>query len=154
LYFPLVDELYTAQRGAGACLNGQPIHTRPPIGRNVSAPSQPLAFFACCSRTHRRYTVNLRYKARILGSTAYTLCLVARGVALLGFEVTPKIWDLAAAWLVVSEAGGEIAAFNGSAPFPLQPRLDYARLSFPTLAAANIELAQAARSQIQPKATP
>ena len=154
VYFPLIDELYTAQRGAGAWLNGQPIQARQPTGRNSSAPSQPLAFFACCSRTQRRYTVNLRYKTRILGSSAYTLCLVARGVALLGFEVTPKLWDLAAAWLVVSEAGGVVAAYDGASPFPFQPGVSDPQTSYPILAAATAELAETARSQIQPKATP
>ena len=145
LYFPLIDELYTAQRGMGAFLNGQPTFTHPPD------PSQPLSFFACCSRAHRRYQINIPYKTRILGSAAYSLCLVSRGAALLGFEATTKLWDIAAAWLVVSEAGGEIATFDGSSPFPPQPGSDYGKIYYPTLAAANAELAQKAHTWIQPK---
>lgn len=144
-YFPMLDEMYTAQRGQGAWLNGEPIHTRPPD------PSQPYGFFACCSRTHRRYDIAIRYKPRILGAAAYSFCMLARGTALISLEVTPKIWDIAAAWLLVQEAGGVIHPFDGSAPFPLSPGIDVSRQSFPTLAAATPELLESARNQISPK---
>jgi len=145
LYFPLLAELYTTQRGAGACLNGEPIHVKPPD------PDQPAAFFACCGRTHRRYVVNVPYKPRILGSAAYSLCAVARGAAVLGFEATPKLWDLAAAWLVVQEAGGSIETYDGSQPFPLQTGLEYSHKPYPTLFAATAELLVRGREWIQPK---
>jgi len=145
IYFPIIDELYTAQRGKGAFINGQRTYTRQP------GPGQPNGFLACCSRSHRRYKISIPYKTRIMGSTAYHLCLVARGPALLALEATPKIWDLAAAWLVIHEAGGTITTLDGSSPFPLLPASDYSRSSFPTLAAASAELAQVARSQIWPK---
>ena len=145
LYFPLLDELYTAQRGAGAWLNGAPIHTRPPDE------TQPLSFFVCCSRTHRRYKVSIPYKARILGSSAYSYCMLARGAALIAFEATPKVWDLAGGWLVVQEAGGVIETLFAPPPFPLSPETDYARSSFPTLAAATPDLLAQSRQQIQPR---
>lgn len=145
MYFPVIDELYTAERHGGACLNGAPLKIKAPEA------SRPLSFFACCSRTHRRYQVSVPYKARILGSAAYTLCAVARSTAILGFESTAKIWDLAAPWLVVSEAGGVIETLDGSQPFPLTAEVDYSKRSFPVLAAANAEVAKRAHQQIVPK---
>lgn len=145
MHFPAIGELYTAQRGQGAWLNGEPIYTRPPV------PGLPAAFFTCCSRTFRRYQVSVPYKARILGSAAYSLCSVAHGVAVLGFEATPKIWDIAGPWLLVQEAGGEVGTLDGSQPFPLQTGLDYVRQSFPTLAAANPEMMAKGQAQIIPK---
>ena len=145
LYFPVIDELYYARRGQGAYLNHATLHVKPPEA------NRPLSFFACCSRTHRLYQVSVPYKARILGSAAYTLCTVARSTAILGFEATAKIWDLAAPWLLVSEAGGIVEALDGSQPFPLIPGEDYATRSFPILAAANAELARRAHLQIIPK---
>jgi myo-inositol-1(or 4)-monophosphatase len=144
LYFPLIDELYIAQRGQGACLNG--VHIQVVSGHPQSA----LSFFACCSRTHRQYQVRIPYKTRILGSAAYTFCAVARGLAILGFEATPKIWDLAGAWLLVGEAGGVIETLHGNQPFPLQHDVHYSRQSYPTLAAASQQIAQRARRQILP----
>lgn len=144
LNFPLLEELYEAERGRGAFLNDDPIHVKPPI------PDHPAAFFSCCGRTHRRYTVRVPYKPRILGSASYGLCSVARGIAVLGFEATPKIWDIAGAWLLVGEAGGVIETYNGAVPFPLDPGRDYSQVSFPTLAAATQELVVRAREQIIP----
>jgi myo-inositol-1(or 4)-monophosphatase len=145
LYFPVIDELYTARRGEGAFFNGAPLQVRPPD------PNRPSAFFSCCSRTYRRYHVSIPYKARILGSSAYSFCAVARGAAIVSFETTTKIWDIAGAWLLVREAGGEIETYDGSQPFPIKPAFDYAKQSFPTLAAATPELLLKSRQQIQPK---
>jgi myo-inositol-1(or 4)-monophosphatase len=147
-FFPAVGELYIAQKDRGAWLNGAPLVICPPDEK------RPLSFFACCSRTHRRYQVNVPFKARILGCAAYTFCSVARSIAVLGFEVTPKIWDLAAPWLVVREAGGVIQAHSGDQPFPLRPGIDYSTVHFPTLAAANQEYFERARQQILPKPPP
>lgn len=145
LFFPTLDEMYTAETGAGAWLNGEPVRVRPPV------PGQPAAFFSCCSRTHRRYEVNVRYKTRILGSAAYTFCSVARGMAILGFEATPKIWDISAGWLLVQEAGGLVETLDGSKPFPPMAGFDYRTQNFPTIAAATPELLAQAREQIRPR---
>jgi myo-inositol-1(or 4)-monophosphatase len=142
MYFPVVHELYHAQRGKGAYLNHKPLRVKPPEA------GCPLSFFACCSRTFRRYQVSVPYKARILGSAAYTLCTVARSTAILGFEATAKIWDLAAPWLLVGEAGGVIETLDGSQPFPLLAENDYTIQSFPVLASANAEIAGRAHQQI------
>ena len=59
---------------------------------------------------------------------------MARNSAVLGFEATPKVWDIAAAWLVIEETGGKISLLDGTDPFPLNPEIDYASQSFPTIA--------------------
>jgi myo-inositol-1(or 4)-monophosphatase len=145
MYFPVLDEMYHAIRDQGAWRNGARLHVRAPD------PGRPLPFFACCSRTFRRYQVNVPYKPRILGSSAYTFNAVASGMAVIGFESTPKIWDIAGSWLMVHEAGGVIETLVGDSPFPLQPDLNYASISYPTLAAANQLLANEARRQIIPR---
>lgn len=145
LYFPMLEELYTVQLGKGAFLNGERIHVMPPD------PSRPLPFFSCCSRTFRRYNVSIPYKARILGSAAYSFCALARGIAVVSFEVTPKIWDIAAAWLLVMEAGGVMDVYDGPAPFPIVPGHDYAHQSYASLGATSPGALAKARQQIQPK---
>lgn len=145
MYFPRLEECYSARRGEGAYLNGQRIHVIPPD------PDRPWSFFTCCSRTHRRYHVRIPYKPRILGAAAYSFCSVARGMAVLGFEATPKIWDIAPGWLLVEEAGGVVETLKGIAPFPITARIDYGSKFFPTIIAANRELADRAQKQIIPK---
>jgi myo-inositol-1(or 4)-monophosphatase len=145
LYFPLINELYYAQSGLGAFLNGEPIHVGTPDSNN------PWPFFSCCSRTYRNYQVSIPYKTRILGSAAYTFCAVARGAAILGFEATPKIWDIAGAWLLVREAGGVIATLDDTPIFPLRSIDLIHPQSIPTLAAPTAERILWARNQIRPK---
>jgi myo-inositol-1(or 4)-monophosphatase len=143
VYFPPIDEMYSAQRKAGAFLNGNPLYTA------AQEEGRTTTFFACCSRTHRRYDIQVPYKPRILGSATYNLCSVARGMAILSFEALPKIWDLAGAWLVVREAGAELQTLDGSQPFPPTPGKDYADISFPTLAAPTLKQITMAREQIK-----
>jgi myo-inositol-1(or 4)-monophosphatase len=133
-YFPRLNELYTAMHGSGAYLNKDRLFTREPD------PTQPMSFFACCSRSFRTFDISVPYKPRIMGSSVYTFCLVARGAALLALDVTPKIWDLAAVWILVKESGGTINTFEGSPVFPISPNIDYSQTSYPTLASATPEL--------------
>ena len=145
LYFPLFDELYSARRGGGAFLNGQPLEINP------AHAARRTAFFTCCSRTFRKYQVRVRYKTRILGSAAYDFCCVARGAAIAGFQATPKIWDIAAGWLVLEEAGGFVQLHSGESPFPFRVESGYQKTNYPTVMAANPELGEKIRSQISQK---
>jgi myo-inositol-1(or 4)-monophosphatase len=142
IYFPLLGELYTAQRGQGAFLNDTPIHVKP------LEKDQPAAFLAFSSHTFKHYLVKLRYKPRVIGSACYDLCLVARGAAIIGFLAKPKIWDLAAGWLVVEEAGGVVEAYNDVVPFPISPHTDYEEDFYPTIMAADEDLLKQAREGI------
>jgi myo-inositol-1(or 4)-monophosphatase len=145
IYFPILGEMYTAQKGRGTWFNDEQLHLDP------SEPARLGSFFACCSRAHRRYDITIPYKPRIFGSAAYNFCILARRIALLVFEAAPKIWDISGAWLVVCEAGGVIQPLNGPMAYPVSPLTDYRKQNFPTLAALSIELETQATSQIQPK---
>lgn len=145
LYFPMLDEMYSAQIGQGAFFNGERMRAEAPSRQNTAP------FFACCGHTPKDYDLRIPYKIRILGCAAYTFCCVARGIALLGFEARPKIWDIAAIWLVVQEAGSVIAGYNCESPFPLQAGRDYSQINYPTLAAVNEQLLHKAQAWIQPK---
>ncbi|MFN2426952.1 MAG: inositol monophosphatase [Candidatus Binatia bacterium] len=143
LYFPALGELYVASRGGGATMNGAPIRVR------VPSASRPSGMLACCARTPRLYHVNLPMKVRVFGSAAYTLVCVARGSAALGMETRPRLWDLAAGWCVVEEAGGIVETIDGSRPFPLVADRAYADRSFPIVAAASPGLLEQAREHIE-----
>ncbi len=145
VYFPILDEVFTAKRGSGAFLNGERLNTK------SSIPGKPSSFFSCCTRTHQKYDVSIRYKTRILGSACYTLCAVARGMAVVGFEATPKIWDIAAGWLIIAESGCIVETYDSSQPFPLQANYDYRKTNFPILAGASTEIVSKSRKQIKPK---
>lgn len=142
LYFPVIGELYTAQRGQGAEFNQIPI--RPNLTPH------PVSFFTCDSRVYRHYQVKVPYKARMLGSAAYNFCAVARGISALGFETTPRVWDIAASWLVLKEAGGTLQFYEDEL-FPLKPGMDYKHNPYPVLGTGNDEMLNKAKHWILPK---
>ena len=51
---------------------------------------------------------------RRFGSAALDICYVACGHIGLYFEAALSIWDYAAAWLILAEAGGLLVDFNGN----------------------------------------
>ena len=58
------------------------------------------------------------FVCRNLGSTALHLAMVASGVLAGAFAKRSKIWDIAAGWLLVSEAGGRITDIRGQDQLP------------------------------------
>jgi myo-inositol-1(or 4)-monophosphatase len=74
-------------------------------------------------------------KIRMLGVATYNLLTIANGMCVGGIEATPKVWDIAATW-VICQAAGATWTFLKTAPFPLQAQGDYHHLSYPTLVLA------------------
>lgn len=125
VYDPNRRELFTAERGRGALLNGRPM--------KVSATRTVLDAMLCTGFPYdvhqsKHEIVGLfsefvgRARAvRRLGSAALDLCYVAAG-RLDGFwEQRLKPWDTAAGALIVSEAGGRVTDWDDA---PYQSRSD------------------------------
>jgi myo-inositol-1(or 4)-monophosphatase len=117
VYDAIADELFTAERGQGARLNGQRIH----VTREASLIDALLCTgFPYAARDERQNEVNLfgaflseARAVRRLGSAALDLSYVAAG-RLEGFwEERLHAWDIAAGALIVTEAGGRIANLAG-----------------------------------------
>ncbi len=132
LDFPMLAERFVATLGGGAQCNGRPIHT------SAGEPLDDAHIFMECSRTRKRSSFALPFKSRMLGSAAYHICKVADGSAIAGSEATPKVWDLAAAALILDEAGGVMATVGGESVFPLvELAADYKYLPYAVLYAAD-----------------
>ncbi|MGE3277255.1 MAG: inositol monophosphatase family protein [Vicinamibacterales bacterium] len=122
VYDPSHRELFTAERGVGAWLNGQPLAVSQTTSLvdamlvtgfpyNVHQTIEELvAVFA-------RFIASAR-AVRRLGSAAIDLCWVAAGRTDGFWEQRLKPWDTAAASLVLTEAGGRVTGMDGSAWAP------------------------------------
>lgn len=109
-------ELFTATKGGGAYLNGRPIRvsTRSTLVGSLLATGFPYDV--------NKDTENLTYFQRALtkglmvrrpGAAALDLAYVAAG-RLDGFwEVKLNPWDVAAGWLIITEAGGRVTGLQG-----------------------------------------
>ncbi len=116
----------------GAFRNHHPIFT------SSDAPSDNH-FFNLCSRSFSAIQKDFPCKIRMLGVASYNFLTVAAGTVLGSVEATPKIWDIAAAWVIVQAAGGTWICLK-SDPFPLLPGVDYSDRCFPTLVVSRPEL--------------
>jgi myo-inositol-1(or 4)-monophosphatase len=117
----------------GAYRNGEPIYS------SLDNPSQNH-LFNLCARSTEVLKRPFPCKIRMIGVASYNLLLVASGAALGGVEATPKIWDIAGAWVIVQAAGGTFVSLKEEAIFPLKVGHDYGSHSFPCLVASRSEL--------------
>jgi myo-inositol-1(or 4)-monophosphatase len=120
VYDPSRRELFTAERGQGAYLNGTPLT----VSDETSVLESLLVTgFPYDVHTHAAELVGLfgvfleRARAvRRLGSAALDLCYVAAGRFDGFWERYLKPWDVAAGRLIVAEAGGRVTGMDGT-PF-------------------------------------
>ena len=73
-------------------------------------------------------------KIRLLGVASLNLVSVGMGQTISALEATPKIWDLAAAWLVLDELQCSLRWLRRD-PGCLQAGEDLSQADFPVLAA-------------------
>ena len=126
VYSPWRNELYTAEKGRGACCNGQPIHASKRTFKEgilfTAMSTYRKEFARTCSDII--YDIYMECNdLRRTGSAAVELCLMARGFAELYFEMRLMPWDYAAASLILTEAGGAVCDFEGKAPSLFKPSL-------------------------------
>jgi myo-inositol-1(or 4)-monophosphatase len=124
LYDPTRDEMFAAERGQGAMLNGRPIHvsTTKGLAESILGTGFP---------SHKRHKnpnilfyhqITLRsHGVRRAGSAALDLANVSCGRYDGFWEFNLNPWDTAAGVLLVQEAGGKVTRFDGT-PFRLDSR--------------------------------
>lgn len=106
---PDLDNIYYAEKGKGAYLNGERIHVSDCDMQNS------LVLFGTCPYEHElakktfALTEQVFYECveiRRGGSAALDICYVAAGKADLFYELILRPWDFAGATVVLKEAGG------------------------------------------------
>lgn len=116
VYNPFHGELFTAEKGKGAFLNGNPIHVakREMKDSVISYGSAPYGksgsgkLFQLFHQIFERCADFRRF-----GSAALDLCYVACGRSDAYLEENLKPWDYAAGVLILSEAGGVVSDWKG-----------------------------------------
>src|SRR5580698_7061992 len=124
IYDPTRDELFSAEQGTGAHLNGETIH----VSKTAALKESLLATGFPSQKRHKNpniyfyHQITLRtHGVRRAGSAALDLCNVAAGRFDGFWEFNLNPWDTAAGALIVEEAGGRVSRFDGS-PFEIDSR--------------------------------
>jgi myo-inositol-1(or 4)-monophosphatase len=130
VFNPILDELYSARLGQGAYKNGFPIRVSGTEELNKSLVMLTLGVHNVKS-TPNWLDISLKNNRTIaekgirghrsLGSAAINMCFVAQGCADAYIEYGIHCWDMAAAALIITEAGGCVLDTTGK-PFDLMSR--------------------------------
>jgi myo-inositol-1(or 4)-monophosphatase len=124
VYNPALDEMFWAELGQGAYLNGEPI-------KNPDLPFAETVFGIGSSPYNaslREPTLDMireimkKCDIRCHGSAALDLCYVANGQQGGYFEYEINPWDIAAGLLIAREAGAIVTTMDGQEP-PLDRKL-------------------------------
>ena len=124
IYDPNRNETFSAIKGKGAWLNGQPLVSRTER-ESLNQCTAQIDFKrltpdmrVCLSREH------LYASQRNFGSGALDWCWLAAGRCQINIHGGQKLWDYVAGQLILSEAGGCAKTFGGDAVFKktLEPR--------------------------------
>ncbi|NLA54188.1 MAG: inositol monophosphatase [Clostridiales bacterium] len=120
IYNPFIDEMFMAELGKGAFLNGSPIRVNDDayieeallgIEANADMDDPEHTFFEKLSKVLRRCR-GLRWTGSAALDLAYVACGRLSGVV---FQYLHP-WDYAAGWLILNEAGGTLTTSGGQPP--------------------------------------
>ena len=115
-YDPLRDEMFSAERGKGAWLNGRQVHVSKTakLQEALTATGFPSQKRHVSPNVHFYQQITLRsHGVRRAGSAGLDMAYVACG-RLDGFwEFHLNPWDTSAGYLLVEEAGGTVTHFDG-----------------------------------------
>jgi myo-inositol-1(or 4)-monophosphatase len=117
IFDPNMDEMFTAEKGKGAYLNGKKIHVSNVNGLNESllVTGFPYNIAENPNLAIERFVSFLLHAqaVRRMGSAAIDLAYVAAGRYEGFWEVALNPWDVAAGSVILHEAGGMITDFSG-----------------------------------------
>lgn len=126
VYDPLRDEMFTAERGKGAFLNGKPIHASATteLQKSLLVTGFPYDTWNTEKDNFKNFEklAKTTQGVRRLGSAALDGCYVAAGRFDGFWELTLKPWDIAAAGLIAEEAGARVTATDGKPDYISSPQ--------------------------------
>jgi len=118
VYNPVLDEMYVAEKGTGAYLNGMRIHVSEVRELRGALVASGFPYDAWTNPADNlsgwEQIVKRALSARCDGVASLDLCHVAAGRLDAYWEIDLEVWDYAAGALIVREAGGVVTSVSGA----------------------------------------
>ena len=134
LIIPTLKKKFVSIQGEGVWLNNQKI--------NPKKNNHQSECISLCSRSikilQKKPTSVFPGKIRLLGVSSLNLTSVAMGQTFGAIESTPKIWDIAAAWLLLEELNCSIEWLETN-PLNLVSGQNMSDINFPLIACRSTE---------------
>jgi myo-inositol-1(or 4)-monophosphatase len=126
VYDPMRDEMFSAEQGKGATLNGNPIHASEvtDLQRSLLVTGFPYDAWDTPQDNFANFVrfAKLTQGVRRLGSAALDLAYVAAGRFDGFWELALNPWDVAAGGLICLEAGAAVTNVTGKTDFISPPQ--------------------------------
>ncbi|HLE90696.1 MAG TPA: inositol monophosphatase family protein [Anaerolineales bacterium] len=126
VYDPMRDEMFTAERGLGAYLNGRPsrVSSAADLQKSLLVTGFPYNAWNTPQDNFANFVKfgKLSQGVRRLGSAALDLCYVAAGRFDGFWELALNPWDVAAGGLICEEAGARVTNVDGGADYLSAPQ--------------------------------
>ncbi len=133
LDIPALKKRILAIRGKGVWLNNKPLKPESRFKKNSEC-------ISLCSRSIKVLQMKPEQsfpgKIRLLGVSSLNMTSVAIGQTVAALEATPKIWDIAAAWLILEELNCLIQWLDTN-PKDILAGTDLTSVDFPLLTASS-----------------
>jgi len=126
VYDPMRDEMFTAERGVGAFLNGRSsrVSSTTDLQKSLLVTGFPYNAWDTPQDNFANFVKfgKLSQGVRRLGSAALDLCYVAAGRFDGFWELALNPWDVAAGGLICEEAGARVTNVDGGADYLSAPQ--------------------------------
>jgi myo-inositol-1(or 4)-monophosphatase len=143
IHIPILKETISAVSGKGARCNGRRIQVCETDGKQFSD------IYTFCSWRSHQFSSHLPGNIRAFGSTAYHSAQVACGRTAGSWEMSARIWDIAAGILIVREAGGVVSLVDGHDPLDrLRRTPDIQQEILPSILASSLSVHELMRQDI------
>ncbi|HLS49533.1 MAG TPA: inositol monophosphatase family protein [Actinomycetaceae bacterium] len=119
VHAPALGTSWSAEHGGGAYRGAQRLEVSDPPGLDHALLATGFGYAVEQRRSQAAVLNHVLPQVRDirrLGAAAVDLCLVASGAVDGYYEQFLNPWDVAAGWLVVTEAGGEVRQLHGAGP--------------------------------------
>lgn len=126
VYDPMREEMFIAERGKGAYLNGKRIHTSTTteLQKSLLVTGFPYDTWTTKHDNFKRFEklCKMTQGVRRFGSAALDGCYVAAGRFDGFWELSLKSWDVAATGLIAEEGGARVTATDGKPDYISSPQ--------------------------------
>ncbi len=117
MYLPMEHQIYFAERGKGAWKNGEPVKTTDSGKLADHLISYSFDFSNNPGKTSQEMELLKRLSSRVRNirstNSLIDFCYTVDGRLGGAINQTTKIWDIAATWLLIKEAGGKVTDISG-----------------------------------------
>lgn len=138
--FPPIGQQFYAAHGQGAWRKTEIGYGDGPIHTAADKTLTSTQLFVLGTRSLKQGKPDLPCKLRLPGSSGFDFAMLAGGACIGAFDSTVHVWDVAALWPIIEEAGGKAVTNHPGGIFPLINGVDYSSVAFAALGAGSAEI--------------